>query len=69
MNGLWDTSNIQPQSGIAMTGDTIPAMFWNAVAARGPDIWLRQKHLGLWRSWTWNQTAEAVREIDRRAHQ
>ncbi|MDZ7891037.1 MAG: long-chain fatty acid--CoA ligase [Rhodoferax sp.] len=63
MNGLWDTSNIQPQSGIAMTGDTIPAMFWNAVAARGPDIWLRQKHLGLWRSWTWNQTAEAVREI------
>jgi long-chain acyl-CoA synthetase len=24
---------------------------------------MRQKHLGLWRSWTWNQTADAVREI------
>ncbi|MDH4450629.1 MAG: long-chain fatty acid--CoA ligase [Rhodoferax sp.] len=63
MSGLWNTSDIQPQSGIAMAGDTIPAMFWNAVAARGPDIWLRQKHLGLWRSWTWDQTGDAVREI------
>ena len=24
---------------------------------------MRQKHLGLWRSWTWDQTADAVREI------
>ncbi len=46
-----------------MPGDTIPAMFWNAVAQRGPSVWMRQKHLGLWRSWTWNQTADAVREI------
>jgi long-chain acyl-CoA synthetase len=33
------------------------------VEKRGPNIWMRQKHLGLWRSWTWNQTADAVREI------
>jgi long-chain acyl-CoA synthetase len=46
-----------------MAGETIPAVFWNAVAKRGPHIWMRQKHLGLWRSWTWNQTADAVREI------
>ncbi|MGP1630276.1 MAG: AMP-dependent synthetase/ligase [Giesbergeria sp.] len=46
-----------------LPGDTIPAMFWNAVAARGPNVWLRQKELGIWKSWTWNQTAEAVREI------
>jgi long-chain acyl-CoA synthetase len=46
-----------------MEGETIPAIFWNAVAKRGPNIWMRQKHLGLWRSWTWNQTADAVREI------
>jgi long-chain acyl-CoA synthetase len=46
-----------------MPGDTIPAMFWNAVAQRGPKVWMRQKHLGLWRSWTWGQTGEAVREI------
>ena len=61
--GLWDTSNIQPRHDIVMAGDTIPAMFWNAVQTRGPNIWMRQKHLGLWRSWTWNQTADAVREI------
>jgi long-chain acyl-CoA synthetase len=24
---------------------------------------MRQKELGIWRSWTWQQTAEAVREI------
>jgi len=60
---LWDTSDIQPCRDIVMAGETIPAIFWNAVAKRGPNIWMRQKHLGLWRSWTWNQTAEAVREI------
>jgi long-chain acyl-CoA synthetase len=63
MSGLWDTSNIQPCHDIVMPGETIPAIFWNAVAQRGPKVWMRQKHLGLWRSWTWNQTAEAVREI------
>jgi long-chain acyl-CoA synthetase len=63
MTQLWDTSKIQPCNDIVMAGETIPAMFWNAVAQRGPNIWMRQKHLGLWRSWTWNQTADAVREI------
>jgi long-chain acyl-CoA synthetase len=61
--GLWDTSHIQPCHDVVMDGDTIPAMFWNAVAQRGPNVWMRQKHLGLWRSWTWHQTADAVREI------
>jgi long-chain acyl-CoA synthetase len=63
MSGLWDTSNMQPNHDIVVQGETIPAMFWNAVEKRGPNIWMRQKHLGLWRSWTWNQTADAVREI------
>jgi long-chain acyl-CoA synthetase len=63
MSQLWDTSSIQPCNDIVMAGETIPAMFWNAVAKRGPNVWMRQKHLGLWRSWTWNQTADAVREI------
>ena len=63
MNGLWDTSNIQSKPGIVMPGDTMPAIFWNAVQQRGPKTWLRQKHLGIWRSWTWTQTGEAVREI------
>ena len=63
MSQLWDTSSIKPCQDIVMAGETIPAVFWNAVAKRGPHIWMRQKHLGLWRSWTWNQTADAVREI------
>ena len=63
MSRLWDTSSIVPCHDIVMEGETIPALFWNAVAKRGPTIWMRQKHLGLWRSWTWNQTADAVREI------
>jgi len=63
VNGLWDTSNIQPNPGIVMPGETMPAIFWNAVQQRGPKTWLRQKHLGIWRSWTWTQTGDAVREI------
>src|SRR5206468_3587217 len=63
MRRLWDLSHIRPETRIVLEGDTIPAMFWNGVAQRGPKVWMRQKHLGIWRSWTWNQSAEAVREI------
>ena len=63
MSNLWDLSHIRPNHDVVVPGDTIPAMFWNAVKLRGPKVWLRQKHLGVWRSLTWDQTAEAVREI------
>ncbi|MDT8989837.1 long-chain fatty acid--CoA ligase [Curvibacter sp. APW13] len=63
MSRLWDLGHIVPYTTTVMAGDTIPAIFWNAVAARGSNIWMRQKHLGLWRTWTWEQTAQAVREI------
>jgi len=63
MSNLWDLSHIQPGRADVVPGDTIPAMFWNAVALRGDQVWLRQKELGIWRSWSWQQTAEAVREI------
>jgi long-chain acyl-CoA synthetase len=63
MSYLWDLSHIQPQTEVVLQGDTIPALFWNGVKARGPNIWMRQKDYGIWRSWTWNQTGEAVREI------
>jgi long-chain acyl-CoA synthetase len=63
MSGLWNTKPVPPNHDIVMPGETIPEIFWNAVQARGPNIWMRQKHLGIWRSWTWNQTADAVREI------
>jgi len=63
MSNLWDLDHIQPAGTDVLAGHTISAMFWNAVAERGPRVWLRQKELGIWKSWTWDQTAEAVREI------
>ncbi len=63
MSGLWDLSNIKPNFDILLPGDTLTAIFWNAVEKRGPNVWMRQKHLGLWRSWTWSQTGTAVSEI------
>ena len=63
MTQLWDLSHIQPNTAVVLPGETIPAMFWNAVQERGPLVWMRQKHLGIWQSWTWDQTGQAVREI------
>ncbi|RYX89736.1 MAG: long-chain fatty acid--CoA ligase [Comamonadaceae bacterium] len=63
MSNLWNLAEITPGTDIAMEGDTVPAMFWNAVGKRGPNVWMRQKQLGIWRSWSWDQTGEAVKEI------
>ncbi len=63
MSNLWDLSNLQPQRDIVVPGDTMAAIFWNAAQQRGPNTWMRQKEFGIWRSWTWSQTAEAVKEI------
>jgi len=63
MSTLWDLSHIQPKLDIVIPGDTIPAMFWHAQRQRADKVWLRQKKLGIWRSQTWRQTADAVREI------
>ncbi len=63
MSNLWDLSHIQPRTDVVLAGDTMAAMFWNGVAERGPQVWLREKDLGIWRSWTWTQVGEAVREI------
>jgi long-chain acyl-CoA synthetase len=63
MPNLWNIDRLQPGPDRVVPGDTLPAVFWHAVAARGDRTWLRQKELGLWRSWSWNETARAVREI------
>ena len=63
MSNLWTLTQAHFSDEILIPGETIPAMFWNAVAKRGDSVWMRQKELGIWRSWTWNQTADAVREI------
>ncbi|WP_332776288.1 AMP-dependent synthetase/ligase [Polaromonas sp.] len=63
MSNLWDLSHIQPNTTVVLEGDTIPALFWNGVNQRGSQVWMRQKKLGIWRSWNWAQTGDAVREI------
>jgi long-chain acyl-CoA synthetase len=63
MQKLWDLAHIRPETRTVLEGGTIPAMFWNGVAQRGNDVWMRQKHLGIWRSWNWTQTGDAVREV------
>ena len=62
MAELWDAPP-PPNDEIVVAGDTLPAVFWNAVAKRGDAVWMREKQLGIWRSWSWNETASAVREI------
>ena len=63
MSGLWDLSHIQPEPRVVLEGDTLSALFWNGVRERADQVWLRQKELGIWRSWTWRDTGEAVREL------
>ena len=63
MSYLWNLSAIQPETQVVMPGETMPAIFWNAVQKRGPNVWMRQKDFGIWRSWSWQQTGDAVSEI------
>ncbi|MGZ8260690.1 MAG: AMP-dependent synthetase/ligase [Caldimonas sp.] len=63
MSNLWDISRLQPRLDVVVPGETMTAVFWNAAALRGPRVFMRQKEMGIWREWTWQQTATAVREI------
>ena len=63
MSNLWDIKPWSARDGVIVPGETIPAMFWNAAAKRGDRVWLREKVLGIWRSWSWNEAGDAVREI------
>ncbi|MES2994236.1 MAG: AMP-binding protein [Pseudomonadota bacterium] len=63
MSNLWDLSHLKPREDVVVEGETLSAMFWNAAAQRAGTVFLRQKKLGIWREWTWAQTAQAVREI------
>ena len=64
MQNLWTlTRPVAPDTRVVLDGDTIPQMFWNGVEKRQDDVWLRQKELGIWRSWTWQQAGVAVRQL------
>jgi long-chain acyl-CoA synthetase len=63
MSELWNLTHLKPQTGRVLDGDTVPAMFWQAVEKRGPRVWMRQKEMGLWRAWTWTEVGERVQDI------
>jgi long-chain acyl-CoA synthetase len=63
MTGLWDLATYQRRTEVLTPGDTLPALFLNAVKARGDRVWMREKKLGIWREWTWTRAGAAAREI------
>ncbi len=63
MSVLWNLDHIRPNPDVVVPGETIPELFRNAVAMRGDSVFLREKELGVWRSWSWRETERAVREI------
>ena len=63
MSVLWNLDYIRPIHEVVVPGETLPVLFTNAVRARGDEIFMREKELGLWRSWSWNETGRAVREV------
>ena len=50
----------QPQ---ALPFDTVHEMFWQRVAELGSAPMMRQKDLGIWRSYSWNEVATIAAEI------
>jgi long-chain acyl-CoA synthetase len=47
----------------ALPFDTVHEMFWQRVAELGDAPMMRQKDLGLWRSYSWNEVATIVSEV------
>ena len=60
---LWTATDHKVNSADFARGETMSAMFWHAVAARGDQVWMRQKELGIWESWSWKQVGQLVGEV------
>ncbi|NPC59051.1 AMP-dependent synthetase/ligase [Caenimonas soli] len=60
---LWNLDSFRARPEATLPGDTIHAMFWNGVAARGDRVLMRQKDFGIWRGWSWRDVGATVREI------
>jgi long-chain acyl-CoA synthetase len=63
VSNLWDLAHLRAEREVVLAGETIPEMFWTGVETRAGQVWMRQKDFGIWKSWTWTQTGEAVAEI------
>ncbi|HEU0199678.1 MAG TPA: AMP-binding protein, partial [Burkholderiaceae bacterium] len=60
---LWDIKPAEPDFTVITPGETLAQMCMNAIRTRGDGVWLRQKEFGVWRSTTWRDFGDAVREI------
>jgi long-chain acyl-CoA synthetase len=60
---LWNLDSFRQRPETVASGDTIHAMFWNGVAARGERVLMRQKDFGIWRGWSWRECGAIVREL------
>jgi long-chain acyl-CoA synthetase len=47
----------------AIEHGSVARMFWHGVRTRGPEVILRQKELGVWRTMTWAQLGRAARDV------
>jgi long-chain acyl-CoA synthetase len=64
MAALWNyPSRLFTVEHEVVPGDTLPAMFFNAVRMRGEKVAVRQKELGIWRSVTWREFGETVHAV------
>jgi long-chain acyl-CoA synthetase len=63
MKNLWELDQLPARTDVVVPGDTLAAVFWNGVKQRGPKVFLREKNLGIWKEWTWDDTGQAVQEI------
>jgi len=64
MAALWNyPSRLFTVEHEVVPGETLPAMFFNAVRMRGEKVAVRQKELGIWRSVTWREFGETVRAV------
>ncbi len=46
-----------------LTGETFPRLLFHHAQVRGPHPAMREKHLGIWQTWTWAEVAENVRAL------
>jgi len=54
---------MEKEKAVALDADTVPTMFARAVAERGAQVSLRQKHFGIWQRVTWTEFGQIAREI------
>ena len=57
------TSQARGWVAAALPFDTLPKLFWSRVAELGARTMMRQKDMGLWRAYSWNDVATIASEI------